>query len=244
MYHHFGCPSIFLTITPDDDSSFTIQTMPQQIIDDKQHVHQINGDEFIARAKLRTKLHLQYPGICALYFQLSLQTIISEVFGWDLQLHRQIKPSLFGTIEAFTCSIEEQGRGTLHVHCIIWVPLLKDAIDNLHNRVTFEHGEKVIVSVMDEAASNRCFFQKDALLDGRRNKRKRFVHSCQNINYCLPKFPYAKRLRLRQSDHIENNKVISCKHCDCKWSFCDSYLKHYICLPGYTTINKERHKKQ
>jgi hypothetical protein len=100
---------------------------------------------------------------------------------------------------------------------------------------------------MDEVASNRCFFQNDALLDGRCNKRKRFVHNCQNINYCLPKFPDVKSLCLLRSDHIENNKLISCRYCDCKWSFCDlqdSYLKHYICLPGYTTINKQRHKKQ
>jgi Helitron helicase-like domain at N-terminus len=101
--------------------------LSQKIIDDKTDVHSLDSDEFTARAKLRTQLRLQYPGVCALYFELALQTIISEVFGWDLKLKRQIKPSLFGAIPAFSCLIEEQGRGTLHAHCLVWIPNLKHA---------------------------------------------------------------------------------------------------------------------
>jgi hypothetical protein len=108
IYHNFGS-SIFLTVTPDDNASFTIQISSKPIIDVNVEVHRLDSVEFTTRAKLRTKLHLQYPGICAFYFELALQTIISEVFGWDLKLNRQRKPSLFGTIQAFCARSKNKG---------------------------------------------------------------------------------------------------------------------------------------
>jgi hypothetical protein len=52
IYNNFGCPSIFLTVTQDDNASFTVQILSQKIIDDKTDVHRLDSDEFATRAKL------------------------------------------------------------------------------------------------------------------------------------------------------------------------------------------------
>ena len=53
-------------------------------------------------------------------FEMALDTVITEVLGWNVKNQVQEKPGLFGTIDAYTISVEEQGQGTLHAHILIW----------------------------------------------------------------------------------------------------------------------------
>ena len=68
------------------------------------------------------------PRIFASYVELIIEIIIEEVLCWDLQKEQPLndKVGLFGETEAFTLSIEEQARKTLHAHLQIW-------IKNYHN---------------------------------------------------------------------------------------------------------------
>ena len=121
IQHHFGCPTFFLTVTPDDDNHISIQILSGKHIDFNRFGTSEMTDAFLSnRAKERNELRIKYPGICALFFELALNTIIVEVFGWNLTKKKQETLGLFGRIDAFTCSIEEQGRGTLHAHFLIW----------------------------------------------------------------------------------------------------------------------------
>lgn len=45
-----------------------------------------------------------------------------EVVGWDMWHNQPAeKPGLFGKGHAFSPSVEEQGRKTLHGHMILWI---------------------------------------------------------------------------------------------------------------------------
>jgi hypothetical protein len=92
-------------------------------VDNDSAVANLSDEELIARAKQRTQLRIKYPGICAYFFELVLDIIIEEVIGWNLAegKPREDIAGLFGTPEAFTASIEEQGRKTLHAHIQGWV---------------------------------------------------------------------------------------------------------------------------
>jgi hypothetical protein len=84
---------------------------------------------------LRTILHLKYPGLCVIFFEMMLRTVIDEVLGWDLEQKKQVHKGLFGRINTFSCSIEEQGRSTLQAHILIWVAKVNKMRDQIHHPV-------------------------------------------------------------------------------------------------------------
>jgi hypothetical protein len=121
IQHHYGCPTFFLTVTPDDDNHFSMQILANEVIDCQGDLTNVASDDHLMnKAKQRTELRLKYPGLSALFFEMALHTIIAEVFGWDINAKKQENNGLFGRIDAFTCTVEEQGRSTLHAHFLIW----------------------------------------------------------------------------------------------------------------------------
>jgi hypothetical protein len=82
IQHHFGAPSYFLTVVPDDDNSFLVQVYSQIIIDDDRAVGTLSDEELVDRAKQRTQLRIKYPGICAYFFEAVLDIVIEKVIGW------------------------------------------------------------------------------------------------------------------------------------------------------------------
>ena len=54
--HHFGMPSIFITVSPDDDNCFLIQVLQGMIIDKGEDIGMLSNDELATHAKQRTAL--------------------------------------------------------------------------------------------------------------------------------------------------------------------------------------------
>jgi hypothetical protein len=123
LKHAFGTSSYFLTVTPDDDNSIIVQTVTGCFVDsDDQPVHTLSDAEIARRGIKRTKIQLKYPGACAHFFKLVLDIFIEEVIGWDQKKGGPTENGgLFGTPQAFSLAVEEQGRGTLHAHIQIWI---------------------------------------------------------------------------------------------------------------------------
>ena len=134
IQHHFGTPSVFLTVTPDDNNSFLVQVYANDMIDNDQPVEQLSNEELVVRARKRTSLRIKYPGVCALFFEYALEIVIEEVIGWDMKKGkaREDKPGLFGVPQAYTATIEEQGRRTLHTHIQVWLKEFNEWRDDLH----------------------------------------------------------------------------------------------------------------
>ena len=73
----------------------------------------------------RHKLRITFPGVCAYHFEVALEMILREVVGWDTETNAARREGgLFGRPSAYTVSVEEQGRGTLHAHILIWIKKL------------------------------------------------------------------------------------------------------------------------
>ena len=122
LQHHFGTASYFLTVNPDDKTSYVVQIYSQEIIhDNTSAIFQVYED-ILKRSQSRQQLQIKVPGICAFYFELIIEKNI-EVLCWDLHKEQPLndKEGLFGETEAFTLSIEEQARKTLHAHLQIWI---------------------------------------------------------------------------------------------------------------------------
>lgn len=158
MQHHLGCPSYFLTVTPDDDNSYLLQVFANKIIDTNEPLHTLSDDTLYQRAILRTELRLKYPGLCALQFEIILKIIIENVLGWDLENQEYNKASidtLFGSIDGYAISVEEQGRKTLHAHILVWVTEHKTKIENIHskNKLIREKAEKELIQQFDLVSS-------------------------------------------------------------------------------------------
>ena len=82
LQHHFGIATLFITISPDDENNFLIQVWCSEDIKDNTFY---NDDNLLhIKAKERISLRVNFPGICALFFEEVLDVVIYELFGWDL----------------------------------------------------------------------------------------------------------------------------------------------------------------
>ena len=137
----FGRASVFFTVTPDDSNCFRIQVYvaskckaPPTCSDD---CAKIDADYESSH-----KIRQEYPGLCAFDYDQITELLIYHILGWD-QTEQQPKPGggAFGVLDAWSHSIEEQGRKTLHGHYILWVRewsklLLELRSDDLPTRET------------------------------------------------------------------------------------------------------------
>ena len=160
MQHHFGCPTLLLTVTPDDESSILVQVYSDFKIDDGTPVAQLTDEQLIERAEERTKLRLKYPGITAFTFECLLDIIIEEVVGWDRKKGRPREDDFdffLGVPDAFTASMEEQGRLSLHTHIQVWIRKLNQYRENLHasQRSVRQEAEKKIALTVDRLSSSK-----------------------------------------------------------------------------------------
>lgn len=122
MQHVFGIPSLFLTVTFDDENSLLMQVMSATSIDDDRPIETVTDAELADRAVLRKELRLNYPGLGALNFEILLQIVMEEVVGWDIRRNCPTdRAGLFGVCNALALAMEEQGRLTVHVHMSIWI---------------------------------------------------------------------------------------------------------------------------
>ena len=57
------------------------------------------------------------------------------MIGWDTENEKPMDNSLglFGKVSAFSVTVEEQGRRTLHAHILIWVSEINQAREDLHS---------------------------------------------------------------------------------------------------------------
>ena len=122
MQHLFGIPSVFLTVTFDDENSLLVQVLSGEDIDDDRDVKDVPDSELAERALLRKELRLKYPGIGALNFEMLFQIVMEEVVGWDMRRNCATdRAGLFGKCMAVLAAYEEQGRLTVHSHLTVWI---------------------------------------------------------------------------------------------------------------------------
>jgi hypothetical protein len=222
MQHHFGQASIFLTVSFDDENSFLIQVMSGLVVDNIGDLSGITDEELHHRSLVRRTLRLNYPGICAINFEVLLEIVLEEVVGWDRKTDRSIVgKGLFGEVKAFMYCIEEQGRKSLHAHMLLWV----EGYDKVMERIFFGkkkeqlEARRMLNKYQDNVATTRLF------PTSRQGLSKATDHDCTVIHKTLRELPAIIGTQgLRNLRHImgykDNQGVFAtCLHCQQCWTY-------------------------
>lgn len=126
MWYRLGPPTLMVTLTPDDLASPVLMHFAGK------HV----PGEVPSGAARRTAL-ADCPGAAALAFDQYKRAFIRRVIGYSEEHHTAIEGGgFFGVPIAFFGATEEQMRGSLHIHFLIWIeggsPLSQRVLDNPH----------------------------------------------------------------------------------------------------------------
>ena len=243
LQHHFGIATLFITISPDDENNFLIQVWSGEEVQDNTFYDDDNV--LRSKAKERINLRINFPGICALFFEEVQHVVIYELFGWDLveEAPRDNFDSVFGKPSAFCMGIEEQARHSLHVHILLWIKEINELRTALCSGVsTVEQKQKVkllIAQYFDIVASCSLVDFPDS-----KTVHKCFDHECNFHWLQRRQFQAVEDQELRNLRHRayyaqdKDRHIMNCQHCEKGWSAEDmvlSYMKncHHIDLSHY-----------
>jgi hypothetical protein len=115
----FGQPALFLTLTPNTDNSLLMAHYAG--------VTSVQSAFDLLDCKLPTKAELRNASmdndcISTRLFIRSVDAFIKHALGIDPKTKKPMKfRGLFGDVRAYFGMVETQGRGTLHVHFLIWL---------------------------------------------------------------------------------------------------------------------------
>ena len=149
----FGPHSIFFTVTPDDECSYRVRMYANQGKEITLPSPDCSDSECIQDFELRYRKRMQYPGACSLDYQAAIQAVC-ELLGWDLKKNCGKGIGMYGRCKAFVRGDEEQGRFTLHGHCLVWI----DGFDDIRE-LFFDEDVMKRQAARDEMCTyvDKCF---------------------------------------------------------------------------------------
>lgn len=109
-------PSIWLTINPADTQDPVAQVLSSQDIDLD---HFCTQDYSLVKSTITSD-----PYVSASFFHLMINAILVHLLGIKGTGKNQIPQSetgILGVIDSYVGTVEAQGRGTLHLHMILWL---------------------------------------------------------------------------------------------------------------------------
>ena len=146
---HFGVPSLMFTISPSSLFSFRIKIMSCWF-PDKGSIPDIASDDNVLNefAIDLEQLSLKYPGLAAIDFENILAITIHNLLKYGYA-----KPGLFGKILTYAFAVEEQNRGELHAHFLLWIKDFLSVMNGLGDLTKREEYEKMITDYTKEILS-------------------------------------------------------------------------------------------
>lgn len=238
MQHHYGCPTFFLTVTPDDDNHILVQIYAGTICSENKDINMMSDEEVAALAKQKTELRIKFPGVCAYFFEIVMDIVLRDVIKWDKSKNGPIgdTPGIFGNISAMSMSIEEQGRRTLHAHILLWVNDLNNMRTELYssNKYVVRNAAKIITTKIDNICSSKMFFNGFVVPHRQATLQRIFTHQCLETDHQEPMYPTSvsdqqlRNLRCRQP---LTDAAASCQACKTDWCttrIVTSYLQNFV----------------
>ncbi|KAF8830527.1 hypothetical protein HHX47_DHR2001129 [Lentinula edodes] len=114
LVHTNGIPHIFLTLNPSDTNNPIAQVLAGRDIDLDRFFHDLKpGSENIER----TTSVAQNPVAGAQFFHITVQNLLDILLG----LKRANRKGIFGEVSVYYGVVEAQGRGSLHIHLLLWL---------------------------------------------------------------------------------------------------------------------------
>ena len=236
-HHKFGFASWFLTVTPDDETSFFVPVCALKNSALHGFTPELMSDEQLQKhAVLRHKLRLEFPGMCAHFCDRTLDIVTKEVVGWDDQTGQSIPgQGTFGEPVACVATTEEQGRRSLHAHILVWVKDFQQLQESLHSVCpqAVARAKREITQAIDNVVSTELITKKRCLENKHMSRTGPFLHDCSKQNPLPPRptvvsLQSVRNLRNKKSDISCGGAFAHCKDCSKVWtgkSLLSSHLK-------------------
>ncbi|PPQ75301.1 hypothetical protein CVT26_015246 [Gymnopilus dilepis] len=106
-----GAPTLFITLNPSD-----VHNPIVRILGGKYDEIDVMLDGEDIQSWRRKVYAAKNPAACAKFFDLMITTFIKVVLGYD-----KGEPGLYGYCDAYYGMVEAQGKGTLHLHLLVWL---------------------------------------------------------------------------------------------------------------------------
>ncbi|PSS19942.1 hypothetical protein PHLCEN_2v3115 [Hermanssonia centrifuga] len=112
-----GPPAVWLTVNPGDSDDPIAQALLGE---------QISLDDFVATSgpnkQQRMKNIASDPYGAAKFFHFTIKALLKTLLQITVSNHQvHSKPGIFGEVSAYYGTVESQGRGTLHLHMLVWL---------------------------------------------------------------------------------------------------------------------------
>ena len=184
---------------------------------------------------LRQKRGLKYPGASAIEYQGAMRILLESLLAWDSA--KQVgKRGVFGILDAYSRADEEQGRGYLHGHWLLWVKLFGRLRDLMHDEdeEIRRCARKELVNYLNMVMSSsypdgfevvHCY-EGECLADGCDEKAVDGKHFCRSHLGIEPEQSISCDL-VRFQDNVTR-----CLKRECLYTGCDQKAddgKHYCC---------------
>jgi len=151
----FGQPSLFMTLTPNTDNSLVMAHYAD--ICSVASLFDILDATMPTKAKLR-EASLGNDCASTRLFMRNVDAFIEHVLGMDPATHDPMPfQGLIGNVEAYFGMVETQGRGTLHIHLLVWLKGVPSSIAALENELNGPGGhafQKTVQSYLESVVSN------------------------------------------------------------------------------------------
>jgi hypothetical protein len=212
MHYAFGKPTWWITITPDDQGSLRVWKLsPDDFKGTTDLVEEPSRQPLI---NLRCENLSNNPGAAALNFDDILHVLITKVLNWDYGRQACRKPGgLFGPTEAWSYSVETQGRGTLHAHLLLWVGGHGNLLNRLQalyddgNLADFQTAVEQLQQQLDTVISCELPLPESTL---------ETMDRCLDANCegSMEAVSNARLMELRKKGHGNDPVVVKCSTCD------------------------------
>ncbi|KAB5588280.1 Vacuolar membrane-associated protein IML1 [Ceratobasidium theobromae] len=140
MGFYFGPPSLWVTINPTDLHNPLMQVMAGEKVD-LDNFQAICGPDADRRAKNVAK----NPYAAAKFFHLFINLVLETLFGIQCSSRRVTSESgVLGKLQGYFGVVEAQGRGSLHLHMLLWLHDTPSSDDILSLLQTEQFRQQVI----------------------------------------------------------------------------------------------------
>ena len=113
------------------------------------------------------------PFASAVFFNFIIRTVIETLFGIRSSRHQvECRMGIFGFVSGYFGVVEAQGRGSLHVHMLVWLKHAPNADEMLEMLTQSEFQEKLATYIEHNIWTNLDGFDEEYVQN---NERERHI---------------------------------------------------------------------
>ncbi|KAG2750956.1 hypothetical protein P692DRAFT_20847043 [Suillus brevipes Sb2] len=178
-------PSLWLTINPTDTHDPIVQVFAGEDID-LDSFDRTGGPDSAERAKIVA----DDPYAAAKFFHFVVCAVFEELMGITVHKHKRVdhitrREGIFGTVEGYIGTVEAQGRGTLHLHTLIWLRGAPSSVQRKAALQTLDFRSRVAAYI----ASNICAHHEQVLKESLATmSREKAISYSRPLDPRLPSF--------------------------------------------------------